>query len=118
MIRKILGIIVGYAIFVLTSLLLFKISKQDPHLEATILFMLFAAFYGLLFSFVAGAVARYISLAKGLSVNYILAFVIAGFAFFSLIKSGGKHWTQFLAIFIFAPTSVLGGMFHNKRTTK
>ncbi|WP_171037885.1 hypothetical protein [Dyadobacter luticola] len=40
----------------------------------------------------------------------------AGFAAFSMLKSDGSNWTQLLAIFIFAPATVLGGAFGLKRS--
>jgi len=113
--KKILGVAIGYAIFVVSSLLLFKISHQKPHAEASNLFIVFTAIYGTLFSITAGYVTRQISKTKRLDVNYLLAFIIAGFAVFSLFKSEGNHWTQILAIALFAPVSILGGMFNKNK---
>lgn len=118
MIRQILSVIAGYAIFVVTSLALFKISGQKPHSDSTTLFIILATIYGAVFSFVAGLVTRLIAKTSNLKINYVLAFIIAGFATFSLLKSEGNHWTQLLAIFIFAPVSILGGLFYNKRQNK
>ncbi|MFB3386815.1 hypothetical protein [Flavobacterium sp. LAR06] len=53
-----------------------------------------------------------------MKVNFVLFVIMAGFATFSLLKSGGSSWTQLLAIFIFAPVSVLGGLFWIKRIKK
>ena len=118
MIRKILSVIVGYAIFVVTSLALFKLSGQDPHRQATTNFQILTVFYGAFFAFLSGLVLQLIAKTKNLNLNYILAFIIAGFGTFSLIKSDGNHWTQLIAIFIFAPISILGGLFYNKRNNK
>ncbi len=118
MIRKIVGVITGYAIFVATSLLLFKFSGQIPHEAATINFKVLTLIYGGIFSFLSGLVLHIIARTKNLTLNYILAFIIAGFAAFSLIKTEGNHWTQLFAIFIFAPTSILGGLFHLRRNRK
>ena len=118
MIRKIVSIIIGYGIFVVTSLALFKIAKKDPHLDPTTAFIILTTIYGALFSFVAGFVTQLIARTADLKINYILAFIIAGFATFSFFKSDGNHWTQLLAIFIFAPMSILGGLFYNKRYKK
>lgn len=118
MIRKILGVIIGYATFVATSLALFKLSGQDPHGQATTNFQILTAIYGTVFSFLSGIVLQLIAKTKNLNLNYILAFIIAGFATFSLIKSNGNHWTHLLAIIIFAPVSILGGLFFNKRNNK
>jgi hypothetical protein len=118
MIRKVLSVIVGYAIFVMTSLALFKISGQEPHSDPTNHFVILTAIYGAVFSFAAGLVTQLLSKTLNLKINYILALIIAGFATFSLLKSEGNHWTQLLAIFIFAPVSILGGLFYNKRQNK
>ena len=118
MIRKVLSVLAGYLIFVATSLALFKLSGQSPHSDPTILFAILTAAYGVIFSFFAGLIAQLIAKTKDLKINYILALIIEGFATFSFFKSDGNHWTQLLAIFIFAPVSVLGGLFYNKRKDK
>lgn len=115
MIRQVLGVIAGYFIFVASSLALFKFSGIEPHSEASALIMLLTAVYGALFSAVSGFVAQFIAKAKSLPVNYALAFIMTGFATFSYFKTGGSHWTQLLAIFVFAPVSVLGGWIYLRR---
>jgi len=116
MIRQILSVIAGYAVFVISSLLLFEVSGQKPHEDAINLFIIFAAIYGALFSIIAGYVTRLISKTQSLNSNYILAIIIAGFALFSLLASNGSHWTQILAIVIFAPISIVGGMLGKSKT--
>lgn len=118
MIRQTLSVIAGYAIFVVTSLAFFKISGQKPHSDPTTLFAILTAIYGTVFSFIAGLVTRLLSKTRNLKINYMLAFIIAGFATFSLLKSEGNHWTQLLAICIFAPVSISGGIFYNRRQNK
>ena len=118
MIRKVAGIIAGYVIFLITSVALFKLSGQEPHAQATTGFQLFTALYGFVFSFLSGLVVQLIAKANTLTLNYVLALIMAGFATFSLIKSDGSHWTQLLAIFMFAPLSILGGLFYIKRNKK
>ena len=117
MIRKILSIMIGYGIFVVTSLALFKIAKKDPHSDPTTTFVILTTIYGAIFSFVAGLVTQLIARTADLKIHYILAFIIAGFATFSLFKSDGNHWTQLLAIFIFAPASILGGLIRKKNNS-
>ncbi|HEU4789142.1 MAG TPA: hypothetical protein VFS71_05615 [Flavobacterium sp.] len=115
MIKQILGVIAGYAIFVISSVLLFRLSGVKPHSEASIAFMFLTFVYGTVFSFLSGLVTQSIAKTKNLKVNYILFVIMAGFATFSLFKSGGSSWTQLLAIFIFAPISILGGFFSIKK---
>ena len=115
MIRQISGVIIGYAIFVISSVFLFWFSEVNPHEEASKLFMVLTFVYGSVFSFISGLVAQLIAKSKSLKVNYVLFVIMAGFAAFSLFKSSGSSWTQLLAIFIFAPISILGGLFWIKR---
>jgi hypothetical protein len=116
MIRQILGVVIGYAIFVISSVLLFKFSKVNPHEEASKLFMVMTFVYGTVFSFISGLITQLIAKTKNLKINYLLFIIMAGFAAFSLFKSGGSFWTQLLAIFVFAPVSVLGGLFWIKKS--
>jgi hypothetical protein len=115
MIRKILSVIAGYAIFVVSSLALFKLSEQNPHGDTTTGFQILTAVYGATFSFISGLILQLIAKTRNLNLNYILAVIIAGFATFSFFKADGNHWTQLLAIFIFAPVSILGGLFYLRR---
>ena len=118
MVKQILGVIAGYAIFVVSSLVLFKVTGLDPHSQVSTNFIILTAIYGAVFSSLGGFVTQFIAKTRTLTLNYILAFIIAAFATFSLIKSNGSHWTQLLAIFIFAPVSILGGLFYINRRRK
>ena len=115
MIKRLLAIVAGYAVFVITSLLLFNLSGQDPHATATIGFQIFTAGYGIIFSILSGFVAQLIKNEKNLSINYDLMVIMIGFATFSFFKADGTHWTQLFAIFIFAPVSILGGVFYLRK---
>jgi ABC-type Fe3+-siderophore transport system permease subunit len=118
MIRKILSILAGYTIFVAASLAFFKITGQNPHSAPSNFFIILTAIFGSIFSFAAGLLSRHLAKTADLKINYVLAIIIAGFAAFSYFKSEGNHWTQLLAIFIFAPVSILGGLFYHKRNNK
>ena len=54
MIRQILGVILGYVIFVISSIFLFRFSEVNPHEDAPKLFMVLTFVYGTVFSFVSG----------------------------------------------------------------
>jgi hypothetical protein len=116
MTKQILGVIAGYIIFVISSLLLFRLSGVKPHSEASVAFMFLTFVYGTVFSFISGVVAQVIAKKNNLKVNYVLFVIMAGFATFSLFKSEGSSWTQLLAIFVFAPISILGGFFWIKKS--
>ena len=45
-----------------------------------------------------------------MTVNIVLAVIMAAFAAFSFFNSTGEHYTQISAIFLFAPASLIGGI--------
>ena len=115
MLRQVLAIFAGYAIFVAAALLLFQLSGVDPHGDPSILFLLAVIACGIASSVTGGYVAQLIAKKNTLTVNFILALIIAGFAAFSFYKTSGNHYSQMAAIFLFAPLSIVGGYFLIKR---
>jgi hypothetical protein len=109
MIRNILAVIIGYLIFAISAALLFQLSGQNPHGDTSVSFAAFVILYGAVFATVGGFITQAIAVSKTLTVNYVLALIMAGFAAFSLFAASGNHYTQIAAIFLFAPLSVLGG---------
>jgi hypothetical protein len=115
MIIKILSIIIGYIVFVATSLAFFYFTKHNAHADPTYRFMMATAVYGTVSAIISGLVTQLIAKTRTLKINYIFAIFIAAFAAFSYFKASGNHYTQILTIFIFAPASILGGLFLLKR---
>lgn len=109
MFRQVLGVIIGYAVFVVSAVLFFNLSGKDPHADASGDFIFWTVVEGVTFSFLSGVVTQRVSKSGSFKPNYVLAIIMAGFALFSFFKASGSHWTQLLAIFIFAPVSVAGG---------
>ncbi len=109
MLRNLFALITGYAIFVVTAVLLFQISGVDPHSDPSISFLVAVIACGMLSSITGGFVLQLISKDKKLTINYILALIIGGFAAFSYFKTTGNHYSQIAAILLFAPLSILGG---------
>jgi len=118
MIRNVAAILAGYTLFVISSLILFRVAGVDPHRPASMNFQMLTVVYGAVFSFLSGFLVQLIAKIKQIVLNYILALVIAGFAVLSLIKADGVYWSQLLAIIIFAPVSFWGGLFYIARNTK
>lgn len=116
--RNILAVILGYAVFVISGVLLFKLSGVDAHADASAQFIIITVIYGIIFSFLGGALVQIISPSGKLTINYVLAVILAGFAAFSFFKSTGNHYSQLAAIFLFAPASILGGLVYLKRKRK
>ena len=117
-VRNIAAVVVGYLIFAVSALLLFKLGGIDPHAEAGTATTLLVVLFGAIFSFVAGCVAKVISASRTLIVNVVLAALMFAFAAFSSLRSTGDHYTQFAAMFIFAPVSILGGLVSKKALSR
>lgn len=111
----ILAVISGYAVFAISAVLLFQLSGIDPHQNPSAGIIIMTVSYGMVFSFIGGLLTQLISRSGTLTVNYILAIIMAGFAAFSLIKTTGNHYSQIAAIFLFAPASIAGGMAYLRR---
>ncbi len=107
--RNIAAVIVGYLIFAVSAVMLFNLSGIDPHAETGLMTKFGVVVFGCVFSFIGGYVAKLIAAANTLTVNIVLAVLMAAFAAFSFFKSPGEHYTQIAAIFLFAPASILGG---------
>jgi hypothetical protein len=116
--RSILSVILGYATFVISAVLLFQLSGIDPHADPSIGFIILTVAYGLVFSLIGGLLTQLISKTGKLTINYVLAGIIAGIATFSLFKTIGNHYSQIAAIFLFAPSSILGGLTYLKKIKK
>lgn len=112
--KNILGAFVGYLIFAASALLLFHFAGMDPHAVAGTGQMVLVAIFGGVFAFLGGFVARVIAGRGPLAVNLALLFIISSFAAFSMSQSSGSRYTQYLAIFLFAPLSFLGGLLRFK----
>lgn len=107
--RNIGGVIVGYLIFAVSAVSLFSIAGIDPHADAGLETMTMVILFGAAFAFVSGYVAKLLVSTKTMTANFVLAFIMAGFAAFSLFMSSGSHYTQVAAMFAFAPMSLIGG---------
>ena len=108
-VRNIAAVIVGYLVFAVPAVLLFSLSGIDPHAETSLMTKAGVIVFGCVFAFIGGYVAKLIAAQNTLTVNIVLAILMAGFAAFSLLKSPGEHYTQIAAIVLFAPASLIGG---------
>lgn len=113
-VRNIVAVIVGYLIFAVSAVMLFKFAGIDPHAESGIATKAGVIALGAVFAFIGGFTAKIIAASRSLVPNIILAILMAGFAAFSALRSGGEHYTQIAAIFVFAPASLIGGIFRKK----
>jgi hypothetical protein len=117
MLRLISGVILGYLVFALSALALFRLTNHPPHEPASIAFMAVSVVYGILFAVLAGWVAAGIAGRRDLLAAKIVAVILALGAVVSMnsITNTGFPWTQVSALFLMAPAVVLGGMLNLRR---
>jgi MFS family permease len=116
-IRTVLAVVLGYAIFALSAVILFHSAHVDPHAPTALGFGSFTAVYGLAFAvaggFIGGRVARRHDLVCGIGV----ALLIATGAALSLIASPGAHarWSQLVALVLCSPAALVGDWMRRRR---
>lgn len=112
--RSMLAIILGYAIFGVAAQLLFKLTGRDPHNPASFLFMLLATLYGAFFALVAGFAAGCIAgqrpLIHAISISTLLLFG----AGISLILGSGSAWTMISTVVVSIPMTLVGAFAYSR----
>jgi hypothetical protein len=107
--RNVLGVVVGYLIFAIGAVMLFHLAGIDRHATPGLGTAAAVIVAGAGFAFAGGFAAKRIVATGTLKANVVLVCIMAGFAAVSLFISAGDHYTQLAAIFLFAPSSLLGG---------
>jgi hypothetical protein len=116
--RNIIAVVAGYMIFAASALMLFNFSGIDPHTDPGIGTLAIVIAFGSIFAVIGGYAAKMIAATKTPWANYALAFIMAAFAAFSLMRSPGTHYTQIAAVFLFAPLSLAGGLVRHRSETQ
>ncbi|HEX8798725.1 MAG TPA: hypothetical protein VF772_08935 [Terriglobales bacterium] len=108
--RAFLAVFVGYLIFAGSAVVLFRVTKVDPHSPAAVGFELLTIVYGFAFALLGGFVTGKIARRTDLNCGIALALLIALGATVSMIARPGEGalWTQTAALLLFAPASLAG----------
>ena len=108
--RAFLAVFAGYLIFAGSAVLLFRVTKVDPHSSAAVGFELLTIVYGVAFALLGGFVTGKIARRTDLNCGIALALLIALGATASMIArpGAGALWTQTAALLLFAPASLTG----------
>ena len=108
--RAFLAVFAGYLIFAGSAVLLFRVTKVDPHSPAAVGFELLTIVYGLAFASLGGFVTGKIARRTDLNCGIALALLIGLGATASMMArpGAGALWTQTAALLLFAPASLAG----------
>ena len=107
--RSVLAVILGYAVFAVSAVLLFKLTGRDPHATQDLPFVILTTIYGMVFAALGGILTARVAGGKPTVHAAVLSVVIALGAASSLIASPGSHakWSQLGALLLMAPSAFL-----------
>lgn len=111
MLRSVSGVVVGYLVFAIPAILLFRVTGRDPHAPATVAFALLSIVFGTVVAFAGGYVAGVIGKKAPIWHSAAVGIVLALVAVVSMVlqRGQGALWTQVAAILVMAPSAALGG---------
>jgi len=110
MLRSIAAVAAGYFVFAASAVLLFQLSGQAPHAEASLAFKIAAALWGAVFALVGGWLAAHVSVRRPATHAAAVAAVIALGALVSLTaRPSDAAWSQVSALLVMAPCAWAGG---------
>lgn len=109
MLRRIVGVVIGYMVFSISATMLFNVTHSDPRDTASLAFMIGSTLYGMLFAGLGGYLAAVI--AGHPETSIALTVIIALGALISIFNRSGEIWSQIGALFFMAPAAALGGRF-------
>lgn len=111
MLRSIGAVAAGYFVFAVSAVLLFQLSGQAPHEDASLAFKIAATVWGAVFALVAGNLAGHVSVRKPATHAAVVALVIALGAVVSIAaRRSDALWSQLSALIVMAPCAWLGGV--------
>jgi len=102
------GVVLGYLVFELLWLAVFRVTNTDPHATAGISFQLGAIVFGLLFALLAGYVASFIGGRAHFVAAWIVGVLVAVTAVVNMIRNS-VAWPQMAALLFMSPAVVVGG---------
>jgi hypothetical protein len=107
--RTVVAVIVGYVIFGLSAVVLFKGTGHSPGVIPTTAFAAVSVGVGLLSAIAAGWTTARLAPQSGTSHAVILAILMIFSGLVSFFFAPGV-WFQLLTMFVFAPAAMAGGM--------
>ena len=111
LLRSIIAVILGYAVFAISSGAIFLLSGHPAHATASVAFMLMTIVAGIVFAAVGGYVAGWLAGRRPVAHAVAMGVLLAVGAAVSLVMTlgHGAVWTQVAALLLMAPSAVIGG---------
>ena len=112
--RTISGVILGYLVFVLPVVLLFRVTHQDPHAPTVRGFEIAAMLYGVFFAFLAGYWGAALAGRGDMLVAGVIAVFMAAAAIATIVRMG-ISWSPLSMLVLMVPAELVGGYVRSKR---
>jgi hypothetical protein len=117
--QRVLGVIVGYSVFAVSAVLLFQLTRRNPHAAQPMAFMAGSIVYGIMCAAVGGYVSAVLGGGSARVQATAVGVVIALGATVSLLAgpSAGSAWSRLAALLLMAPAAVIGAVIRARQTT-
>src|SRR6185369_4148112 len=106
MLRSIVAVVVGYAVFTAAGIAFFQLTGRHPRDLGSAVFMLGALLYGMIFAMLAGYVTAWLAPRYEFEHSLTLASIIAAGGAASIIAKPGVRWIQIAALLTTAPMAM------------
>jgi hypothetical protein len=118
--KSIIAVLVGYLVFGLSAVLLFKVAGVGPHDQPSLGFRIGSTIYGILFALLAGYTAARIAGKHEIKHSVGVACILALLAGISILAQPGleSHWSQYSALVLMAPAAIAGGWLRGRQAKK
>lgn len=116
-VRSVVAVLLGYMVFAVSALALFRLSGRDPHAAHDVPFMLWSVLYGVLFAALGGFLAAWVAesweIEHALGVSCLIA--VSGAISLLTQSADSAMWTQLAALLIMAPAALAGGYLRSRQ---
>ena len=120
LVRSVLAVLIGYLLFAASAAVLFRVTGQEPHAPASLLFMLGSVLYGVVFAALGGYLAaRFAPRRPELHAAAVAGLIALGAAASLVARPGaGSAWSHLAALLLMAPAAWLGGYWRARATAR
>ncbi len=115
-VRRVAGVLVGYAVFAASAVVLFRVAGRNPHAQQDLVFMVASIAYGMFFAAVGGYVSAVVGGGKPRTQAIWVGVIIALGATVSLLAGprAAAAWSRVAALVLMAPSAPVGGMIRGR----
>ena len=117
--RIVIGVVAGYLLFAVVSVMLFTVTGRDPHAPAGLAFGALSVAVGMAAAFAGGLVATLVARRRDMQAAVALAVLLGFVALISLGFGLARHesvWTQTAAVLLMAPSALAGGLWRARNS--